>query len=237
LLAEDNAVNRKLALKLLERMGYTADVACDGVEAVAAVGEGTYDLVLMDVQMPEMDGLEATRSIIERYGPARPRIVALTADAMLVDRKRCLDAGMDDYVTKPIRPAELVEALERATRRPAAPLDAESLDRLMETAGGDPEFVADLLDSFAADALVMLGELRSTVASGDNESVRRAAHTLKANAATFGATELAAICAELEASARNADLVHGGRTLTRIQESYDDVRLQLEALRQRLVAH
>ncbi len=138
LLAEDNAVNQKLALKLLERMGYTADVADNGVEAVAAVGESLYDVILMDVQMPEMDGLEATRTIIEQHGPARPRIVAVTADAMQDDRKRCLDAGMDDYITKPIRPAELAEALERATPRPATAIDREALERLMETTGGDP---------------------------------------------------------------------------------------------------
>src|SRR5204863_8415790 len=87
LLAEDNAVDQKLALKLLERMGYTADVAGNGAEAVAATERGHYDLVLMDVQMPEMDGLEATRRIIERHGPDRPRIVALTADAMQDDRE------------------------------------------------------------------------------------------------------------------------------------------------------
>jgi signal transduction histidine kinase/DNA-binding response OmpR family regulator len=114
LLAEDNTVNQKLALKLLERMGYTADVTGNGLEALEAVERSHYDLVLMDVQMPEMDGLEATRRIVKRHGTDRPRIVALTADAMQDDRERCLAAGMDDYLTKPIRPNELAEALERA---------------------------------------------------------------------------------------------------------------------------
>ena len=114
LLAEDNSVNQMLAVRLLRGLGYTADVAGNGVEAVDAVEGGGYDLVLMDVQMPEMDGLEATREIRARYGAGRPRIIAMTANAMAEDRDECLAAGMDDYVTKPIRIEELVSALERA---------------------------------------------------------------------------------------------------------------------------
>ncbi len=113
LLAEDNAVNQKLALRLLQQMGYRADVAADGVEALECVLRQTYDLVLMDVQMPEMDGLEATRRIVEHLGSARPRIIAMTANAMQGDREVCLAAGMDDYITKPIRVEALVAALER----------------------------------------------------------------------------------------------------------------------------
>ena len=143
---------------------------------------------------------------------------------------------MDDYITKPIRPAELADALERATPRPATAIDREALERLMETTGGDPEFVADLLDAFADDAPAMLTDLRSGVASGNSESVRRAAHTLKSNAATFGATELCALCADLESSARNADLVDNGETLLKIEKCYEDVRVQLEAWRESLVS-
>jgi len=115
LLAEDNAVNQKLALRLLERMGYRADVVGDGSEAITAIEDGTYDVILMDVQMPEVDGLEATRRIRATW-PDRPiRIVAMTANAMAEDREACLAAGMDDYVSKPIRVEELVAALERVT--------------------------------------------------------------------------------------------------------------------------
>ena len=114
LLAEDNAVNQKLALRLLERMGLTADVVGDGKEAVAAVGKRRYDLVLMDVQMPEMDGLTATRQIVAKVPqPRRPWIVAMTANAMAGDREACLAAGMDDYVSKPIRPEVLSAAIAR----------------------------------------------------------------------------------------------------------------------------
>jgi len=114
LVAEDYVVNQKLALRLLAQMGYRADVAANGLEAIQALERQPYDVVLMDVQMPEMDGLEATRQICARWpGEARPRIIAMTANAMQGDREICLAAGMDDYVSKPIRVDELVQALAR----------------------------------------------------------------------------------------------------------------------------
>jgi PAS domain S-box-containing protein len=118
LLAEDNVVNQKVALRLLGQMGYRADVAANGLEAIDAVGRQTYDVVLMDVQMPELDGFEASREINRRWPvDRRPRIVAMTANAMRGDRELCTAAGMDDYVAKPVRIEELVAALERTPRR------------------------------------------------------------------------------------------------------------------------
>jgi signal transduction histidine kinase/DNA-binding response OmpR family regulator/GTP-sensing pleiotropic transcriptional regulator CodY len=115
LLAEDNAVNQKVALRILDRLGYHADVAANGREALEALERQPYDVVLMDVQMPEVDGLEASRRICARWpDESRPRIVAMTANAMIEDREACVAAGMDDYVAKPVRPEELAEALERA---------------------------------------------------------------------------------------------------------------------------
>jgi CheY-like chemotaxis protein len=118
LVAEDNVVNQKLALRILQQMGYRADLASNGIEAIESVERQTYDVVLMDVQMPEMDGLEASRRITAQWPKdARPRIVAMTANAMAGDREMCLAAGMDDYVTKPIRVEQLVEALNRVQAR------------------------------------------------------------------------------------------------------------------------
>jgi CheY-like chemotaxis protein len=119
LLAEDNVVNQKLALRLLSQMGYRADLAANGLEVLQAIARQPYDVILMDVQMPEMDGLEATRSLCAQLSVSqRPRIIAMTANAMQGDREMCLEAGMDDYLSKPIRVDELVQALERC--RPAS---------------------------------------------------------------------------------------------------------------------
>jgi signal transduction histidine kinase/CheY-like chemotaxis protein len=121
LLAEDNVVNQKLALRLLEQMGYRADLASNGIEAIESIDRQVYDVVLMDVQMPELDGLEASRRIVARWSTdKRPRIVAMTANAMQGDREMCLAAGMDDYITKPIRVDELVAALDAVPTRRAA---------------------------------------------------------------------------------------------------------------------
>ncbi|HNK64695.1 MAG TPA: response regulator, partial [Anaerolineales bacterium] len=116
LLAEDNTVNQKLALRLLEQMGYRADVAGNGLETLQSLERQGYDVVLMDVQMPEMDGLEATRQILSRWPEKHPYIIGLTANAMQGDREMCLSAGMNHYIAKPIRVVELVDALQKAWR-------------------------------------------------------------------------------------------------------------------------
>jgi CheY-like chemotaxis protein len=154
LLAEDNATNQKLALRLLQRMGYRADVAANGIEVLDALNRQTYDVILMDIQMPEMDGLEATRQIHQRRDLAYyPYIVAMTANAMEGDRDMCLDAGMDDYVSKPIRIQSLIDALKRGASRDHnhhgenamtddSYLDAAALDNLSAMTGGDADFAA-----------------------------------------------------------------------------------------------
>ena len=125
LLAEDNQVNQKVALRMLERLGCSADVAANGLEVLEALERVRYDVILMDVQMPEMDGLEATRQIGARYEASeRPWIIAMTANAMAGDRERCLDAGMDDYLSKPVRMEELGVALQRCL--PSRTIDSVS---------------------------------------------------------------------------------------------------------------
>jgi CheY-like chemotaxis protein len=116
LLVEDNAVNQKLALRVLEQMSYRADIASNGIEAVESIQRQTYDVILMDIQMPEMDGLEATRAIRKLTDVTQPHIIAMTANALEGDREMCLAAGMNDYISKPIRVNELVAALLQAER-------------------------------------------------------------------------------------------------------------------------
>jgi CheY-like chemotaxis protein/HPt (histidine-containing phosphotransfer) domain-containing protein len=229
LLAEDNVVNQKLALRLLEQMGYRADVAANGLEAVAAVERQPYDLVFMDVQMPEMDGFEASREITGRWSAgARPRIVAMTANAMQGDRELCLAAGMDDYVSKPIRVEELVAALERTVARQpdaartAAPaisiaanratadgsttpvLDQAAFEQLRATMGAD--FLGELLPTFIEDSGELVGTMRRALGARDTDAFRRAAHSLKSNAASFGALTLSHLARDLETLAKSGSL-------------------------------
>ena len=154
-------MNQKVALRLLERLGYGADVASNGLEAIEALERRPYDVVLMDVQMPELDGLDASRRICERWPDTRPRIIAMTANALPEDREACFAAGMDDYVAKPIRPDALAEALKRVragrTRRRCRRrrtahglLDGAAIESLRELGGDD--FLAEVIDTFLADA-------------------------------------------------------------------------------------
>jgi signal transduction histidine kinase/CheY-like chemotaxis protein/HPt (histidine-containing phosphotransfer) domain-containing protein len=213
LLAEDNVVNQKLALRLLEQMGYRADVAANGLEAVAAVERQPYDLVFMDVQMPEMDGFEASREITRRW-PAdqRPRIVAMTANAMQGDRELCLASGMDDYMSKPIRVEELVAALERGTPREVEPidrpsaavLDPEAFERLRAAMGAS--FLDELLVTFVEDSQELVATMRRALTQKDADSFRRAAHSLKSNAASFGAMTLSTLARDLENLSKSGSL-------------------------------
>jgi CheY-like chemotaxis protein/HPt (histidine-containing phosphotransfer) domain-containing protein len=234
-------VNQRLALRLLEKMGYRADVAANGLEAVEAVERQDYDLVLMDVQMPEMDGVEATRHILEReVDGERPWIVAMTAEVMRGDREGFLAAGMNDYVAKPIRPQELVAAITRTPRRRTAAatadaevgrpsVDASVLARLAESMGGDDAFVAELIEQFVTDSPALVKAARQGLEAGDADEVRRAAHTLKSNAATFGANELADRSSRLEAAARAGELGEGPAQIDAIADELERVHAALRS--------
>ncbi|WP_298799699.1 response regulator [uncultured Pseudonocardia sp.] len=199
LLAEDNPVNRTLALALLERLGHTADVAVDGPAVLDAVAARPYDAVLMDVQMPVLDGLEAARRIRAQHG-RDPWLVAVTANAMAGDREMCLAAGMDDSLAKPIRLDGLAEVLSRVPRPAPAVLGPSALD---------PSVLAELARSLGSDGDAVVAELVAAAAQEiprlvvrmrgpDLADVRTAAHTLKSNAAMLGAADLAELCRAVE---------------------------------------
>jgi CheY-like chemotaxis protein/HPt (histidine-containing phosphotransfer) domain-containing protein len=209
LLAEDNEVNRKVALRMLKGFGYQADVAANGLEAVAAVRRQAYDVVLMDIQMPEMDGLEAARIIVsERPSADRPRIVAMSANAMREDTEAAVAAGMDDYVVKPISVPLLQAALEKcgelkALRQDEAPaaaagvLDDSHLESFIDL---DPsgEFLEGLIESFEANSRRCLAELRGAVAQGNAAAANSVAHELKGTSSALGVRELSRVCVTIE---------------------------------------
>ncbi len=240
LLAEDNAMNQKVALRLLEQLGYRADVANNGLEAIETLERRPYDVVLMDVQMPELDGLDATRRICERWSPeSRPHIIAMTANALPEDREACFAAGMDDYVAKPIRAEELVAALKRAKPRADANGGSEAVEYVslddgalknLRDLGGD-EFLGEVIDAFLADAPELVATLRRALDEGSAEELRRAAHTLKSNGATLGATEFAELCRTLEARAKAGELDGAAELVDRVEQEYGPLRDALEALR------
>jgi PAS domain S-box-containing protein len=251
LLAEDNVVNQKVATRLLAQMGYRADVASNGLEAVAAVERQPYDVVLMDVQMPELDGFEASREINRRWPADRPRIVAMTANAMEGDRELCEAAGMDDYVAKPIRVEELVAALGRcrprgeSPARAAAPLqkapapaadvvDRAVIDGLGASMGHD--FAVELIDTFTADAGELVATLRRALAGRDRDGFRRAAHTLKSTGESLGAFGLAAQARELEVMGQAGRLHEVGDRVDRLADMHERVTTALGAIRRDLTA-
>jgi CheY-like chemotaxis protein/HPt (histidine-containing phosphotransfer) domain-containing protein len=262
LLAEDNVVNQQLALLLLQKLGYRADVTADGLEALQALEREPYDVVLMDVQMPKMDGLEATRHIHQRWPKGRrPHVIAATANAMQEEREACLAAGMDDYLAKPIHLEELAAALRRCRphvaarpraaatepdggaqappeREPPGPprsagvLHPPALERLMQTIGDDRGLLATLIDTFLRDVPRLVDGARQGLQQGQADEVRRAAHTLKSNGATFGAMRLSELSRELEALARSGILEGTADLLARIEGEYESVRIALERVRE-----
>jgi len=219
LVAEDIQVNQKLALRFLEGIGYRADVAGNGIEALEALDRQRYDVVFMDVQMPEMDGLAATREIHRRWGTSRPRIIAMTANAMQGDRELCLAAGMDDYVTKPLRRDDIEEALLRtfvAHRDASGPrgpetvpttepdLDQAVLADLEEQA--DAQFVSELVETFLDESRDLIVQISDALRVGDLARLRRLAHSLKSSSASVGALALASRAEEIERLARDGAL-------------------------------
>ena len=258
LVAEDNPVNQKVAARMLESLGYQVDVAGDGLEALDAIASTRYGAVLMDVQMPGMDGYRATRQIRHRedqlgrrnmmMGRRRHRtpIIAMTANAMQGDRERAIEAGMDDYVSKPVSREELGAVLGRwisgtpAYRLPGAedgearaassPLDRKVISGLRGLQGeGETDIVAELAGMFLGDARPRLSALEEAVQNDDAPAVERLAHTLKGSSGNMGARGMSALCARLEDAGASGDLSQSFRLLRRLKEEFARVDRAFEA--------
>jgi len=249
LLVEDNPVNQQVAARMLEKMGHRVDVAGNGLEAVVAVREIPYDAVLMDCQMPEMDGYDATRAIRRLPGRERTPIIAMTASAMETDRQRCLDAGMDDHLAKPVQLLQLRDRLDhwlaetaradgtggaRGARGPAVaqepPLDPEVLAGLRQLgAESGRDIVAQLTTLFLSTAIETLERVHQALADRDAAALGRAAHAIKGSSATVGAHLLARLAGELERQAGDGDLDGAAATTVRLSAELDRIPAALDA--------
>ncbi len=250
LVVEDNPINRKLVVRHAERLGYSCDVAEHGQRALELLALRRYDLVVMDCQMPQMDGLEATRRLragVVRGADPRIPIIAVTAYAGGNARENCLAAGMDDFLVKPLRCEDLQAAIERqqvrgriagrldVRARVAGPavleeVQIEHLDALQDD--DDPDFLRDLISLFLAETPQRLEDLQASYEAGNLEAVRQAAHTVKGACANFGARELQALSARVEQHALNCDRVLVAEVLPQLRPAFARLEAALKALQQ-----
>ncbi|WP_228014456.1 PAS domain S-box protein [Fortiea sp. LEGE XX443] len=252
LLAEDSLVNQKVALLMLKKIGYQADVVTDGQQVIQALQRQPYDVVLMDIHMPEMDGLETSQRICQQWEASeRPYIIAITANAMRGDREVCLASGMDDYISKPVQMAELVQALSKCQPRiptkappiqtwpqihpkPKTPnlaistIDRKILQSLRQMLAGDRVAFAELLNCYFVEAPKLIQEIQASVVTQDGETLWKTAHKLKSSSASVGATSLAQLCKHLEASGRSNDLLGCADVCSQLQQEYEQVKTELQ---------
>jgi two-component system, sensor histidine kinase and response regulator len=242
LLVEDNPVNQKLATRILEKMGHSVTVVEDGKKALEAMASESFQLIMMDVQMPVMDGYEATRTIRiqeEKTGTHIP-IVAMTAHAMKGDREKCLDAGMDGYISKPIEMKELYETIEnlfpgaKADEQPGtdARHGEKIIDReaLLERTGQDMDLFRELVELFLDDSVHLVDRIRTAVAHNDANELERAAHALKGSVLNFGARTVADLALGLESMGRAGDLTQAGKVAAELERQIGALRAELTAM-------
>jgi two-component system sensor histidine kinase/response regulator len=255
LLVEDNEVNQRLALLQLRQLGYVGHAVSTGKEAVEAVEKSTFRLILMDCQMPEMDGYEATRLIRkwESTTGYHTPIIAMTANALEADRNACIAAGMDDYISKPVDIEHLHTVLNRwmavpqsaaqpvpqsvsqpPTQPTAAILDVKALDNLRKLVGQDePDFFVSFIDNFLMNTAKLLNDLYAAVEQENRIVLHRTAHTLKSSTASCGAMLLSGLCRQLEGIARTDDMAQIHQMVGQIKVEYENVKLALQAEREK----
>ncbi|MCC0179228.1 response regulator [Waterburya agarophytonicola K14] len=251
LLAEDNSVNQRVASLILEKLGYRADIVSNGLEAVNLLETVPYDCILMDVEMPEMDGITATKKIIEQDLAHVPYIIGLTAYATVADRDRCFQAGMQDFITKPIRVEELERALDKiialkqenpvlelpvlvtqddsSSKLEQTTLDVTVLDALRQLAGAKAqEFLTKIINQYLEDTPDRLKAIADALEAKDPEALRKAAHSLRSGSANLGAVIVADCCKNLEDMARRGEVPKNLDILTKLEIEYTKTKIALQ---------
>jgi two-component system sensor histidine kinase/response regulator len=260
LVVDDNPTNRELLVLSLAQYGQHADSASNGLEAVAACARQTYDVIFMDVEMAEMDGIKATQQIRRRSGAGpRPRIIACTANSSPVIKEQCLAAGMDDFVNKPVQPHVLAGIMHNGVVQPGsglggiggamqtdtpsrsisatqALLDPKALDKLRTMVGGETAMLAMVIESFLEDSPRLMAVLRQAAAQGNGQALYLAAHTLKSLGDNFGATTFAQICREIERSGQAGSLDSVAKHLPHLEQAYVQLTSALVSLQQEQMA-
>jgi CheY-like chemotaxis protein/HPt (histidine-containing phosphotransfer) domain-containing protein len=242
LVAEDSAINQKLAVGILAKLGYASDVAANGAEALELVRHNRYDIVLMDLQMPEVDGLEATRRIVAEVAPAqRPRLVAMTANALAGDRERCLDAGMDDYIAKPILPVDVQEVIERLCSARAMPtsadvehqplIDLRVIDELR--ALDEPNvnsLLHGLLEDYLQEAPAAISDIKRLADRREPQALAVRAHKLAGISASLGASGVADVCRRIEQRVIEGDLTSLPGMIDQLELRFARTRAEIQQL-------
>jgi len=236
LVAEDNAINQKVVLRMLAHLGYQADTAANGREVLGALERRNYDVVLMDIQMPEMDGIETTRHILERYpSDSRPYVIAMTANALHGDRERLIAAGMDDYVGKPVDIEDMARALQRRPQ-PAAPssamrpgvIDVVQLTQLRQLdQGGDASLCDEVIDHFLDEVPDVAAKLTTCAQQGDGAGLADLAHRLGSTALACGARRVADVCMMLERAGKQGPPSVVQALLQRLTREYEQAKSAL----------
>jgi CheY-like chemotaxis protein/HPt (histidine-containing phosphotransfer) domain-containing protein len=248
LLAEDNIVNQQVALGILKKLGLTADTVANGAETIRALEIIPYDLVLMDVQMPEMDGLEATRNIRDPQSAVTNHaipIIAMTAHAMQGDLERCIEAGMNDYLTKPVDPQTLSEVLDKWLPKEPAPvapegttsfsakkLEAPVFDRagMMARMMDDEVLAKEVVEAFLNDIPRQIRTLQGCLEAADAPGTERQAHTIKGACANVGGEALRAVAFEMEKAARAGDLDAINARMTELKTQFEKLKQAMEKI-------
>lgn len=253
LLAEDNVVNQKVASKILEKLGFRADVVANGYEVIEALRKISYDIVLMDIFMPDMDGIEATQMIHDMFNKnERPKIIAMTANAMQGDREKCIEAGMDDYLSKPVKVEELYDAMKKWGEIIYSEKNSElskeeskhGIMRLIDESKmelirdiktpDDANFFVELLDIFLSGFPKSIANIKNSIEQNNNTQLEYSTHKLKGSSLTLGIDFVSEICGKIESSAKeNLPISYSESLIKDLVENYEEIIKELEFLKEK----